>query len=528
VREAIYETGVPEPLVKAIMGIESQTHGQASVSPKGALGLMQLMPDTAEMMGVDPTDPAQNVLGGARYIAYLARKYNGNPELVVMGYNAGPPKTDRAIRHAKETNTPISRLPETQGYFQKMDKSMPGWRDSKVSFNNDLAIEMDKRVRGIESVKYPSKPKKATTHQHKLKNPKPVTKHVAKPTVKKKGLKEGHGAGISHGATDLSGKRFGDPDLQDAEDKNRVNESRATRVAVTIGNFQPFHRAHSAVVRALAQQAPKVIIFAKADGPFSPDTIRALIDASLSDIYTKLEIHPAKGDVQSSINSIVDTPGTTLHSNSQVSVHPMPEEDEISSKRIIEALQDDDKDQVRNMLDPLVSTAPGTFENLYGRMRKELSASGKDTVEVVTDAPVAGPRPEELAEHIKRFILAELGGGAMETGVGYTRGGAFGHSAWSGYNPRGNFDDDKEEGDDEEIPNPPKHAAPGAASDQYQNMTKSPSTRMLSLVNRGVANDHMPGDFGQHLDDEEDEEKQELEDPTDLDEMILRKLRTLK
>jgi soluble lytic murein transglycosylase-like protein len=86
--------GLPRQLVRSVMAAESGFQPQA-VSPKGAIGLMQLMPGTAAQLGVDPFDPAQNVDAGTRYLRDLLEKYNGGLRHALAAYNAGPGAVDR-------------------------------------------------------------------------------------------------------------------------------------------------------------------------------------------------------------------------------------------------------------------------------------------------------------------------------------------------------------------------------------------------------------------------------------------------
>lgn len=89
IREAAALYRIPEPLIRAVIKVESNFDPRA-VSPANAHGLMQMIPSTAErMMVTDIFDPRQNILGGTRYLRVLANTFNGNLQLTIAGYNAG-------------------------------------------------------------------------------------------------------------------------------------------------------------------------------------------------------------------------------------------------------------------------------------------------------------------------------------------------------------------------------------------------------------------------------------------------------
>ena len=109
--------GVRADLVRAVIQAESAFNPRA-VSPKGAMGLMQLMPGTAAELGVtDPYDPDQNIRGGVTYLKSLLDKYSQNEELALAAYNAGPGAVKKygAVPPYRETRDYIARITSNAG-----------------------------------------------------------------------------------------------------------------------------------------------------------------------------------------------------------------------------------------------------------------------------------------------------------------------------------------------------------------------------------------------------------------------------
>jgi soluble lytic murein transglycosylase-like protein len=112
VHEVSTEHGVDPKLIDALVVIESGYNPKA-VSRKGAMGLMQLMPETAKRLDVDdPFNPAENIRGGVREFSRLVRRYSGNLQLALAAYNAGEGAVSRyrGVPPYAETRSYVAKI----------------------------------------------------------------------------------------------------------------------------------------------------------------------------------------------------------------------------------------------------------------------------------------------------------------------------------------------------------------------------------------------------------------------------------
>lgn len=121
-------------LLASVMETESR-FDPAAVSPKGAVGLMQVMPATARRLGIrNPADPGRNVEAGARYLSQLLRQFDQDVVLALAAYNAGPAKVEHygGVPPYRETRTYVERvLNRYVGHYQQLWRAADGGSPSQ-------------------------------------------------------------------------------------------------------------------------------------------------------------------------------------------------------------------------------------------------------------------------------------------------------------------------------------------------------------------------------------------------------------
>jgi len=333
------------------------------------------------------------------------------------------------------------------------------------------------------------------------------------------------------GPTDLSGDQRIDGQVEleafIRESIQRIVETQNpnSTIGVTIGRYQPFHAGHAAIIRKLTGEYSNVVVFVagqKQDkkNPFSHDLRLRMMELSLPDVWSKIKVFPAsiqgKGtgyipglianaaasnqaaipengsitvlvgqdrvaDIQTQAQHNSQHQGEPGYYSGVVDVQALPDvknDDDagrISGTRLREAIALNKIEDVKKMLDPHLAQN-AEFEQIYVQMRDEMKRWG-------------------LVREIIEGIINELGMGAMDGGPGATRGG--GTSGWS----RAILAKDM------------------TGDEIYNQLLRSPSTRMLPMTNKGTPNDHLPG---QDVLDQRDEDEVGLGDPTDLSDAIVR------
>jgi soluble lytic murein transglycosylase-like protein len=112
ISEAAKRNGLSSSLIKALIHVESYFNPRA-VSKKGAMGLMQIMPENIRLLHInDPFDPWENIMGGASYLKAMLERFSGQLPLALAAYNAGPTVVEKY--------NDIPPYPETQDYVQKV------------------------------------------------------------------------------------------------------------------------------------------------------------------------------------------------------------------------------------------------------------------------------------------------------------------------------------------------------------------------------------------------------------------------
>ncbi len=145
IRRAARAHRVDPLLIKAIIKTESGFNRYA-VSPKGAQGLMQLMPATARYLKVkDPFDPWENIYGGTKYVKTLLKSFKGNMRLSLAAYNAGPTRVKK--------HNAVPRIPETIAYVGKVIRQYKAYkRSDKRKKYSRVPLTTSIRVRNIVTV----------------------------------------------------------------------------------------------------------------------------------------------------------------------------------------------------------------------------------------------------------------------------------------------------------------------------------------------------------------------------------------
>lgn len=132
IQSAARKSGINANLIHAVISIES-SYKPCAMSPKGAEGLMQLMPSTANKYGIkDSCDPEDNINGGVEYLSDLLKRYNGNGRLALAAYNAG--------ENAVDKYEGIPPYDETIQYIEKIESILGQNLNEYLAINTPASI----------------------------------------------------------------------------------------------------------------------------------------------------------------------------------------------------------------------------------------------------------------------------------------------------------------------------------------------------------------------------------------------------
>jgi len=169
IEDAAAKFGVNSDFIRAIISVES-AYDEFAVSSKGARGLMQLMPATARRFGVSNSfDPAQAIMGGTEYLAYLLRLFRGNHELAAAGYNAGENAVLRygGVPPYKETRNYIVKINSILGSAPLVVRSpetrTPGTASTTLGFSGSLPPSLQPQ-NARPNARPPARPGRALVH----------------------------------------------------------------------------------------------------------------------------------------------------------------------------------------------------------------------------------------------------------------------------------------------------------------------------------------------------------------------------
>ena len=161
VEQIAAEHSLPPELIHSVIKVESN-YNPFAISPKGALGMMQLIPATARRFGVaDVFNPVENIQGGARYLKYLLDLYHGDYPLALAAYNAGE---DAVARYGG-----VPPFPETRNYVLQVGKRFDDARKATLA-----AKPKETEVKPVEAE--PSGP----SHVHQIVEPDGRVRYVSR------------------------------------------------------------------------------------------------------------------------------------------------------------------------------------------------------------------------------------------------------------------------------------------------------------------------------------------------------------